>query len=251
MSYFVSDTALNNLLYFALGISTDDNCETILRVLVEKAYRDATNQGAFNALISPEDDEKQKAKLIAKYGMNDEEGAKDFLVNVISEYLNFENQESFDEWHKCVCKGLVDKYIVAGLEPEFQYGNAQKWVNMSLKYLTILSDIEGVKWGSEEITKILNRVESSKQYLHVPIDRFVIDELWQNKKIILPLKDENVKRDFDYKNPHEYVIGWSTWNVEQYVSTSESIKRWSKLEGFDLYEWESKKWIESSKRRKD
>ena len=51
-------------------------------------------------------------------------------------YSKIENQDAFDIWHKKCCDELIDIFG----NQKFYYGQAQKWINMSLKYLSIIDN---------------------------------------------------------------------------------------------------------------
>lgn len=103
--------------------------------------------------------------------------------------------DNFDEWHEEVCKSIVnlEGCNVEGLEPKnetnsevklstllrhvdknipgvFTYGQAQKLVNMMLKYLYIYYQCEG--WNDLEI------LSSS---FHVPVDSIVLKAVFSGK----------------------------------------------------------------------
>jgi hypothetical protein len=55
------------------------------------------------------------------------------------------DMDRFDTWHRTTCTTLVDFYNQSGYhdedgKPKFYIGQAQKWVNMSLKYAVHLGD---------------------------------------------------------------------------------------------------------------
>lgn len=64
----------------------------------------------------------------------------------------FDNKQ-FDQWHYGVYVSLKQE------DETITYGIAQKWINMTLKYLWLI--------GDEDITKI-------KSSLHVPVDRYIL-----------------------------------------------------------------------------
>lgn len=68
------------------------------------------------------------------------------------------SQNSYDHWHKAICDELVEYFST--LDIGFTYGHAQKWVNMTMKYLYILDEAN--------FSNIFD-------FLHVPIDSIVID----------------------------------------------------------------------------
>ena len=66
-------------------------------------------------------------------------------------------QDEYDEWHKAICEELVERYAkVCG--DQFYIGQAQKWVNMTIKYLYLI-DSECVKLIAD--------------FAHVPLDNYV------------------------------------------------------------------------------
>lgn len=66
------------------------------------------------------------------------------------------NQYEFDKWHKNCC----DKLISTFENQKFYYGQAQKWINMSLKNLSMIEH---------------KLVENQYEFFHVPIDNYIID----------------------------------------------------------------------------
>ena len=71
-------------------------------------------------------------------------------------YSKIENQDAFDIWHKKCCDELIDIFG----NQKFYYGQAQKWINMSLKYLSMIDH---------------NMIENNYEYFHVPIDNYIIN----------------------------------------------------------------------------
>lgn len=77
-----------------------------------------------------------------------------------------QSQENFDEWHKKACEELLDLYNDRW---GFCLGKAQKWINMTLKYLVTF--ILGL-----EIEKAKRYVELTPYY-HIPIDNYILSEV--------------------------------------------------------------------------
>ena len=65
-------------------------------------------------------------------------------------------QSDFDKWHKECC----DKLIKTFDKQLFTYGQAQKWINMSLKNLSMLDH---------------QLIEKQYEFFHVPIDNYIVD----------------------------------------------------------------------------
>lgn len=65
------------------------------------------------------------------------EKSKELLFKEIESMLNRNIliQSEFDEWHKLCCEKLIKVFE----NQKFYYGQAQKWINMSLKNLSMLN----------------------------------------------------------------------------------------------------------------
>ena len=117
-----------------------------------------------------------------------------------------QQQERYDLWHEKVCSRLRETYRRAGVT--FYYGQAQKWVNMTWKYLYILG---------EEIPEPLFAC------LHVPVDNYIFDA---------------AKRRLAVERPK---ICWSRWDSyeEQYLAYQKRLRE--KIIGAPL-RWEFDAW---------
>jgi len=73
-------------------------------------------------------------------------------------------QELFDEWHRATCQSLADSYFKHGYK-SFFVGQAQKWVNMTLKYIYV--------FGDARIPGYTNLYE----LCHVPLDNILLEQL--------------------------------------------------------------------------
>lgn len=86
--------------------------------------------------------------------------AKDLLkAEIINELLSKDitNQDSFDKRHEVCCEKLRKKFK----DQPFSIGQSQKWINMSLKNLSIIDH---------------KSVEKQYEFFHVPIDSYIIDK---------------------------------------------------------------------------
>ena len=119
------------------------------------------------------------------------------------------SQEKFDSWHCKVCKNIKLLYNEKGIE--FTYGQAQKWVNMTIKYLYILND---------------HTFDNIFDFLHIPVDNYILDIANKNFEIDKPKKP------------------WSKWDEEQYRNYQNEIK--SKIKIAPLL-WEFDNWLEVAK----
>lgn len=95
------------------------------------------------------------------------------LISVSNELINkdFDNQSIFDAFHKLKCQELIKSFKANYQTIDFTIGQAQKWINMYLKYLFALGD---------------NRVPGiSKNYIffHIPLDNIIQDILLDKAQI--------------------------------------------------------------------
>lgn len=79
------------------------------------------------------------------------------------------DQISYDRWHKAICDELVEYFST--LDIGFTYGHAQKWVNMTMKYLYILDEAN---------------FSDVFDFLHIPIDSIIIDLAASERSVSKP-----------------------------------------------------------------
>jgi hypothetical protein len=89
-----------------------------------------------------------------------------FLRTKLIELIKSSNltQNEFDKLHKKMCSELISEWN------ELTFGQAQKWINMSLKYWLL--------FGESKIPKI----EINSKFFHIPIDS-IIQERFFNKNL--------------------------------------------------------------------
>jgi hypothetical protein len=73
-------------------------------------------------------------------------------------------QADFDRWHRTTCDNLISVY---GNTFPFTAGEAQKWVNMSLKYIYTMGEDRIPGFGA------------AYAFCHAPLDNDVLNALWQ------------------------------------------------------------------------
>ena len=111
---------------------------------------------------------------------------------------------NYDIWHRQLCDIIIKKYKESGYE-EMTYGKAQKWINMSLKYVMLYTD---------DYNKILLKYKDS---FHVPIDRIIGNRI---AKLIKWLPTIGEK---------EYI------NLDDTFDTEKHNYAWSKINNYDNY----------------
>jgi len=78
--------------------------------------------------------------------------------------MKFISQNNFDEWHEEKCNGLIEQFKKT-LNYKISYGQAQKWINMTFKYLFVLGE------------RKINNIAMNYEFFHIPIDNIVLDKL--------------------------------------------------------------------------
>jgi hypothetical protein len=149
---------------------------------INRAYRDLnrTIHGMKN--INPDLSKKNYAQLSQTVNKS---------VNILLD-SKIKNQEEYDKIHEKECNILIQKFKQLyddGQDLKFHIGQAQKWINMTLKYLYAI--------GKER-----HQLSLDNYYLfHIPIDNIIQEKL--KEKGILPLK-ANWSRLDSYKVYIEY-----------------------------------------------
>lgn len=109
------------------------------------------------------------------------------------------DQDKFDGWHKNTCLGLCELYKKNQFA-SFHIGQAQKWINMTLKYV--------FTYGENKLpgyAKIYN-------LCHVPIDNVILTKI---KKRNAPLLSENWSRIKSYDEYFKLQKWFRDYCVEQ------------------------------------
>ena len=123
------------------------------------------------------------------------------------------SQAEFDSWHKETCDLIQRVYTSAGIE--FSYGQAQKWLNMTIKYLYIV--------GSCSFDRIFG-------FCHIPIDNYVFEIAYKELGIPIPK------------------VRWSRWTDYdgQYLTYQKELR--TRIKGYDPLRWEFKYWMKEARR---
>lgn len=132
------------------------------------------------------------------------------LSNLNSNYIT--SSKLFDDWHHCICDEIKALYLEKGIK--LTYGQAQKWLNMTIKYLYILE---------------VYSFDKVFEYLHIPLDNYVFDIARDTLGIIRPK------------------TVWSSWDdyEGQYLLYQEQIRE-KITEGTPL-RWEFRYWLKAAR----
>lgn len=126
-------------------------------------------------------------------------GAVDLMLHAFDTLKNMpmkhDAQSQFDDWHRETCKSLMRYYHDQGYA-EFHYGQAQKWINMTLKYIFTM--------GEERVPGFT----AAYPFCHIPLD-----------SIILKILEEKYQIPYDGS--------WSRMNYEDYMEIQKAVRTYS------------------------
>ena len=234
---------------FCFNDDYGDDLDRMLTKIVSKAYNDAAGQGAFNALIETANSELRE----------NADKAKTNSINLVKVQLGKfdDNHNGYKKWHEELCKGICDCFKDVKNRGElWSYGNSQKLVNMSVKYLitaTYIFKSIGIPKNSKELCGMGDQFIGIIDELDVPVDSYIIETLWENNDIRLPIIKLNRDGSRGKYSSNKYT-SWSKWNGEQYGNYEDGLKKHLKNEkNTNAFDWEGSAWmkIAKEKRKKD
>lgn len=90
---------------------------------------------------------------------------RNFVNNIASEtFIRTFNQATFDNWHLIKCNELKTQFNRV-LNYTISYGQAQKWINMTLKYMFAIG------------ANIIEGIDRNYAFFHIPLDNIIQDKL--------------------------------------------------------------------------
>lgn len=241
--------AIEFLLWSYFKLAADTSKEEIIEKCISRAYSDATNQGAYNAIRDKGTDS----------GASYHEELKEHILSLsaIGDY---------DKWHKAICDKMTKFYENVKMKSSqdnsaFTYGNAQKWLNMTIKYLFIVNSVMEMLGTSGDFCEFYgDKFENFEGYFHVPIDSYIIESLWDNKdtveetsKWLHIYKEKTPKRNkgtLGAYSTEKYKV-WSRFEEEDYRKAKKHIDGKISKEGVSPMRWENEKWIGVAKQKEE
>ena len=231
------DYAIDFLFYSYFRLDLNSSTSDIVNSAIEKAYLDAVQQGAYNTLVP--DNMKDKSAEI-----------KGLAKTQILEFLSSVSIEDYRIKHDTCCDNLVNLYADIRNKNNselqaFTFGNAQKWVNMTTKYIYLICVVFSNTTEQHPFKKsIYSKFIDFENILEIPIDSFILEKIWNDlPQVELPLKNN---RNRNGKWSSEKVIPWSQWNRDMYVSFRNSFLKTV----HNPIAWENTAWIEIAQKRK-
>lgn len=105
---------------------------------------------------------------------------------------NLRDQRNFDNWHRDSCVRLCKDFEQNSF-PNFYIGQAQKWINMTLKYIFVLGD------------ECIPGFDDFYPFGHIPLDTIVIGKLKDSGSPSLNCTFARIKKYDDYFEIQEWV----------------------------------------------
>ena len=231
------DYAIDFLFYSYFRLDLNSSTSDIVNSAIEKAYLDAVQQGAYNTLVP--DNMKDKSAEI-----------KGLAKTQILEFLSSVSLEDYRIKHDTCCDNLVNLYVDIRNKNNselqaFTFGNAQKWVNMTTKYIYLICVVFSNTAEQHPFKEsIYSKFIDFENILEIPIDSFILEKIWNDlPQVELPLRNS---RNRNGKWSSEKVIPWSQWNRDMYVSFRNSFLKTV----HNPIAWENTAWIEIAEKRK-
>ena len=241
----MKDRTRNFYFYSLFGVPFDKVAELEVKgkiiLCAHKAYGDLSRTIGY-CLSTNEIEKKKKDPEVQKYN-----NQKNMFKNEVCEYIGgqisvlLENVRGkgcteFDTWHSEICNEIIKKAKdKEGLVKDFNYGQAQKWVNMTIKYM----DVTGL-WDDCEAYKHLRTI------CHIPVDSYIL-EAASDEGIVAPYKNGEMG---SYKESKS--LKWSQWQEEHYKmfigipydKNGNYKQKCLRSIPKSLPDWEDEKWIE-------
>lgn len=266
MSYTLNQEAIRFFMHSYFGISLEElknpqKKESVIIKCAKRAYLDLNRTLNFAEKITGNMKSVDKER-IENHG-NFRDDICEIIKKQICENLLESTQENFDGKHKSACEEICtaarESESLAVIEhakeheneknEKLYYGQAQKWINMTLKYMW-LTDL----WK--------DKFDALLPVLHIPVDSFIIESIWHegfeenkngwlnkadvnNLSIVLPC--ENDRRQYKYSS--EKVVPWSKWNYVDYEKFQKKLREWCKNKDIYPLIWEGRAWIEIANKR--
>lgn len=145
------------------------------------------------------------------------DNVKAAITQSIDGLISVGTKEDFDQKHEDICKEIItcansQKVLAA----DFTYGQAQKWLNMTLKYMLLTG------FWNDKLQPIIG-------FLHVPVDSYIISAAKKDLGISVVPK------------------AWSKWDIELYEKFQKEVRE--KFGNEYPIEWEYRVWLETAEQQ--
>lgn len=146
MNSQITDKQIND---YILSLNFDINENNFVMAAIKRAYKD------FNRTLQKFPSDENLKKTIRNNWI-------EVLKNKIDELVNysFENQEKFTLWHQS-----TSYHLRTANDYKPSQSQAQKWINMTLKYLFVFGEIR------------VPGISENYRFFHIPIDNIIMQKL--------------------------------------------------------------------------
>ncbi len=177
------------------------------------------------------------------------------LSNKLDDILKSCSQDDFDKKHENICSNEIIGHANSVKGLKFYYGQAQKWLNMTLKYMYMTGLWE-------------NEFSNMEEYLHIPLDNYILRGVFNEttrKKITETetelFSDEAKNCNYVYsdgsfkpndKTDSQKRVTWSRINSYDYLKIQKKIKECIPDGDYKKHPliWENKVWMAVAKLEK-
>lgn len=229
---------LDFLLYSYFGCSSEDSEQTVKKKCAYRAYLDLARTVKY--VYSSTELEKATVGTDAHAFIDiRKKRIEDVCYKLIESIEGYPNHSGgFDTWHESKCAQIIDRMNApygdgkkGFLKARFTYGQAQKWVNMTLKYL----------WLLDMLPNGLSEAE-----LHVPVDSFILEDLKETQQF-------NTEGNKITGSGESYYYNGEAWSAisdpENYKKLQKEIRDIAKEQGISPIQWEGPVWIKVAQNR--
>lgn len=212
-------------LYSYFGIIKEDGEDSIILKCAQRAYMDLCRTLKFTERADKK--KGKEKKQIEEDRLQFRDNICDKIEEQVNELLAAE-ATNFDKKHDDACKAIIGIVTETDQVTEFNYGQAQKWLNMTMKYMWLL----GLR--QNDFARLLH-------VLHAPVDSYIMEAA---SKCPVAIQ----RKDGQYGKYQEGVSKpWSQWNYEEYIEFQNALRK--KLSEAPII-WEGPAWIKVAERRK-
>ena len=240
-----------DFLWFSyFGITEQDarsDAAEAMRVCIRRAFRDLSrtldytySESSLKGMDKAAAADYRNAKARFKEDPETKGGIVDFLAREIERLLEREvaSDEQFDTWHDSICGHIIhtashfksDRGVPLFRESGFTYGQAQKWVNMTLKNMLIMG--------------VWDDLEAVAPYMHIPLDSYIFSAAMQAED--RPVYDGSAVKGLGIERPE---APWSNLDNRNraYSDYQNRVREKTRGQRLSPIEWEGPAWIAQAK----
>lgn len=202
----IKELSMNFLLDCAFGQHKD-----LITAAIDKAYVDMASH---TLKIFEKSD--YKSKWICRYN------ATKAIRDSLQKYP--QNESTFADWHEQTISKIVDEY-----NNRLNEGQAQKWLNMTIKYIFILREVLGDDDRLSEIDSFIKSTDEHDYY--PPIDSYIIKGVgFKEKKTWSDMNSEEYKKLREFLGEEKDFL----WELEVWGEYANAYKENAK-ESYSAY----------------